>query len=52
MDLKQSCNVFLTGKQYKGIKELSYRLNIPYSELVREGVNIILRKYRNKQDSK
>ncbi len=52
MELKQSCNVFLPGRQYQEIKDLSYRLNIPYSELIREGVSLVLRKYRKKDDCK
>ncbi len=46
MDLKQSCNVFLPVKQYGDIKELGHKLGIPYSELIREGVDLILRKYQ------
>ncbi len=52
MDLKQSCNVFLSGKQYKEIKELGYRLNIPYSTLIREGVDMMLRRYKRKGELK
>ncbi len=49
MELKQSCNVFLSGKQYKGIKDLGYRLSVPYSELIREGVSMVLKKYKRKE---
>ncbi len=52
MELKQSCNVFLSGRQYKDIKELGYRLNVPYSELMREGVGLVLRKYKRKENRK
>ncbi|MFQ5965667.1 MAG: hypothetical protein ACE5KZ_15440 [Candidatus Scalinduaceae bacterium] len=44
-DLKQSCNVFLDGKQYRAIKELGHRQDKPYSHLVREGVSLVLDKY-------
>jgi hypothetical protein len=52
MDLKQSCNVFLPVKQYGEIKELSHRLSIPYSELIREGVSLVLKKYQRKHKSR
>ncbi len=52
MNLKQSCNVFLPVKQYGEIKELSHRLSIPYSELIREGVDLILRRYKRKEELK
>ncbi len=52
MDLKQSCNVFLPVKQYGDIKELGHKLDIPYSELIREGVDLILRKYQREEKSR
>ncbi len=48
MDLKQSCNVFLPVKQYGEIKELGHKLSIPYSGLIREGVSLVLKKYKRK----
>ncbi len=48
MDLKQSCNVFLTVKQYGEIKELGHKLSIPYSELIREGVGLVIKRYKRK----
>ena len=52
MNLKQSCNVFLPVKQYGDIKELGHKLDIPYSELIREGVDLILRKYQREEKSR
>jgi hypothetical protein len=52
MNLKQSCNVFLPVKQYGEIKQLSHKLSLPYSELVREGVGLVLRKYKRKESNK
>jgi hypothetical protein len=49
MDLKQSCNVFLPVKQYGAIKELGHKLSVPYSELIREGVDLILIRYKKKE---
>jgi len=51
MDLKQSCNVFLPVKQYGEIKNLGHRLSIPYSELIREGVRLVLKKYNSKENN-
>ena len=46
MDLKQSCNVFLPVEQYRKIKELSHKLSIPYSELIRDGVSLVLKQHK------
>lgn len=51
MNMMQSCNVFLKVKQYGEVKELSHKLNIPYSELIREGVNLVLKKYNGKKEN-
>jgi hypothetical protein len=48
MELKQSCNVFLPVEQYGEIKELSHKLSIPYSELIREGVGLVIKRYKRK----
>ena len=48
MDLKQSCNVFLPVKQYEEIRALGHKLSIPYSELIREGVSLVLKRYKRK----
>ncbi len=50
MELKQSCNVFLDGNQYRAIKELGYKQDRPYSEIIREGVDLILRRYQRKEE--
>ena len=52
MNLKQSCNVFLPVKQYGEIKELGHKLSVSYSELIREGVVLVLKKYKRKQNNK
>ncbi len=51
-DQKQSCNVFLPVGQYGEIKELGHKLSIPYSELIREGVSLVLKKYKRKESNK
>ncbi len=52
MNLKQSCNVFLPVKQYGEIKELGHKLSIPYSELIREGVDLVLKKHKRNESNK
>ncbi len=49
MDLKQSCNVFLPVKQYGEIKEIGHRLSVPYSELIREGVSLVIKRYKRRE---
>lgn len=48
MELKQSCNVFLPVEQYEEIKKLGHRLSVPYSELIREGVCLVIKRYKRK----
>lgn len=48
MELKQSCNVFLPVEQYGEIKKLGHRLSVPYSELIREGVCLVIKRYKKK----
>ncbi len=51
MKLKQPCNILLSGDQYREIKKLGNKLGKPYSELVREGVNFILKKYNKRKEA-
>ena len=46
-ELKQSVNVFLSEAHYRGLKKISYEQDIPYSELIRDGVAFVLRRYKN-----
>lgn len=52
MNLKQGCNVFLPVGQYMEIKELGYKLNMPYVVLIREGIEMVLEKYQRKEGRK
>ncbi len=52
MNLKQGCNVFLPVGQYMEIKELGYKLNTPYVELIREGVSLVLKRYKKNENRK
>ncbi len=52
MNLKQGCNVFSPVRQYGEIKELGHKLSIPYLELIREGISLVLKKYKRKESNK
>jgi hypothetical protein len=39
--------VFLSSEKYKKIKKLGYKLDTPYSKLIREGVELVLKKYKD-----
>ena len=45
MSKKVAERVFITEKQRDQLKELNERFKIPVSELIRQGVDLILRKY-------
>ena len=45
MSDKIATTVYLTEKQKTQLEELNDRLKIPMSELIRQGVDLILRKY-------
>ncbi len=52
MVLKQGINIFLEVDQYKAIKALGYKLDKPYVTLIREGISLVLDRYKNKQIKK
>ena len=45
MSNKIATTVYLTEKQKTQLEELNDRLKIPMSELIRQGVNLVLKKY-------
>ncbi|MBC6415083.1 MAG: ribbon-helix-helix domain-containing protein [Bdellovibrionales bacterium] len=45
MSNKVATTVYLTEKQQSQLKELNHRLKIPMSELIRQGIDLILKKY-------
>ncbi len=52
MGLMKSFNVFLDGDQYKEIKELGHLHDRTYSEIIREGISMVLKKYGRKSNKK
>ena len=48
----KSFNVFLDGEQYRGIKELGHKQDRTYSQIIREGISLVLKKYKRKESNK
>lgn len=45
-------NVLISGKTYNALKEASYKLHKPVSEIVRQGINRILNPSSKGEDTK
>ena len=45
MSKKIASTIYITEKQQAQLKELNDRLKIPVSELIRQGIDLILKKY-------
>ena len=45
MSNKRATTVYLTEKQKTQLEELNDRLKIPMAELIRQGIDLILKKY-------
>ena len=48
MSKKIASTIYITEKQQAQLKELNDRLKIPVSELIRQGIDLILKKYDQK----
>ena len=48
MSKKIASTIYITQKQQDQLKELNHRLKIPVSELTRQGIDLILKKYEQK----
>ena len=48
MSNKRATTVYLTEKQIIQLEELNDRLKIPRAELIRQGIDLILKKYDEK----
>ena len=51
MNVSIPINVYLKEKQYKAVKELGKRIDKPYSEIVRRGVDLVLDEYDRQGDA-
>lgn len=45
MSKKQATTIYITEKQQNQLKELNDRLKIPVSAIIRQGIDLILKKY-------
>ena len=48
MSKKIASTIYITEKQQAQLKELNDRLKVPVSELIRQGIDLILKKYDEK----
>ena len=42
---KLATTIYITDKQQEQLKELNDRLKVPVSELIRQGIDLIVKKY-------
>ena len=45
MPKKIATTIYITEKQHNQLKELNDRLKVPVSELIRQGIDLAVRKY-------
>ncbi|MCZ0931727.1 MAG: ribbon-helix-helix domain-containing protein [Oligoflexia bacterium] len=45
MSKKVATTIYITEKQQDQLKELNDRLKVPVSELIRQGIDLIVKKY-------
>ena len=45
MPKKIPTTIYITEKQHDQLKELNNRLKIPISEIIRQGIDMVLKKY-------
>ena len=48
MSKKHATTIYITEKQQNSLKELNERLKIPISAMIRQGIDLILKKYEEK----
>lgn len=52
MQYQQNVHFLLPAEIFEELRQLGYELQLPRSMLVREGINMLLKKYRKKGESK
>jgi Arc/MetJ-type ribon-helix-helix transcriptional regulator len=50
MQYKQNIHVLLPVERFEELRQLGYRLNTSRSELIRRSVNLLLERYKDRQD--
>ena len=48
MPKKVASTIYITEKQQNQLKELNERLKIPIAEIIRQGIDLILKKYNER----
>ncbi len=52
MVYKQNLHILLPIGKYEELRELGHKMNVSRSELAREGISLILKRYRGKERNK
>jgi hypothetical protein len=47
MAKKQATTIYITEEQQAALKDLNRRSKVPVAEYIREGINLVLEKYRD-----
>lgn len=47
MAKKQATTIYITEEQQAALKDLNRRSKVPIAEYIREGINLVLEKYRD-----
>ena len=48
MSKKIATTIYITEKQQNQLKELNERLKVPISEIIRQGIDLVLKRYDEK----
>ena len=48
MSKKIATTIYITGKQQNNLKELNDRTKIPVAEFIRQGIDLVLKRYEEK----
>ncbi len=52
MQYKQNIHILLPAEKFEELRLLGHKLNFSRSQLVREAINLLLKKYRKKDNRK
>ncbi len=52
MQYKQNVHILLPAEKFEELRQLGHKLNFSRSKLVREAINLLLKKYRKKDNCK
>ncbi len=52
MQYKQNVHILLPADKFEELRQLGHKVNLSRSALIRNAVNLLLKKYRNKENLK